>query len=586
MDPRQEYTRRLQERQQRVQQLDRRHYWVGNARLLAFFAFLGGLGLLVGKVVSSGGWLFVPLIACLVLAVYHQRLTRRWERARRAAQFYADGLDRLSHAWMGKGLSGVRYLDDQHPYQRDLDLFGSHSLFERLCLARTRPGEDRLARWLSEGASPEQLVERRRAVEELAPRLDLREELAALYAVRSTLSAPAITEWARQPLKLPSLPWRLLSGLLGLCGLATGAYWLVTFDFTPLLIMLAVQQAYLMGPGRPLEPLLRGLEPLRSDLHSLVLFLGRLEQESFQSPLGARLGAQLQPSAARTLHRLHDLIDTLDSRRNPLIGPLMFLSLATVQLGYEVESWKRRHGSKVESWFEALAELEALISLAAFTWENPEYVWPEWAPEGAGLKAANLGHPLLGPECVGNDLELGESRLWIVSGSNMAGKSSLLRAVGCNVVLAMAGAPVRAGFFRLEALRIGASIQLADSLAGGISRFYAEILRLRQVVEMAEGSPRLLFLLDEIMAGTNSHDRRIGAEAVLKRLVELGALGLVTTHDLALTLIADDLPGLARNVHFEDQLLDGKMSFDYHLRPGPVARSNALELMRAVGLEV
>ncbi len=583
MTPREEYQRRQGERQQQVDQLDRSHYRVGNARLVTFLALLLVLVLLVAKTLSSGWWLVAPAALFLVLADYHNRLTQLWERARRAVRFYQEGLNRLDFRWMGQGLQGSRYLQDQHPYGRDLDLFGPNSLFELLCLARTRPGEDCLAAWLCQGQTPPELAKRRQALEELAPRLELREELASLYGARSTLSAPAIGDWGKQPLRFQSSALRLLARVLGLLGAASILYWLWRWDPRWMLAMVPVQGAFLRWPAAPLKQLLRELEPIRRDLHCLVLFLARLEQERFQSPLLSELAQQWQPSASSALRDLDGWIELLDSRRNPLLGPLMFLTLAHLQLAFAVENWRHNHGAKVTGWLEALAQFEALSSLANFHWENPDYVWPEW---GEGLVARQLGHPLLGPSCVGNDVDLRTTPLWVVSGSNMSGKSSLLRAVGTNLVLAMAGAPVRAQSFTLEPLQIGASIQLADSLAGGISRFYAEILRLRQVVEMAGIRPRLLFLLDEIMAGTNSHDRRIGAEAILRRLVEEGALGLVTTHDLALTLIADDLAPRAANVHFEDQLEEGKMSFDYHLRPGPVARSNALELMRAVGLEV
>jgi DNA mismatch repair ATPase MutS len=199
-----------------------------------------------------------------------------------------------------------------------------------------------------------------------------------------------------------------------------------------------------------------------------------------------------------------------------------------------------------------------------------------------------LGHPLI-PEarCVRNDVRLGETlRVLIVSGSNMSGKSTLLRTVGINAVLALAGAPVRARQLRLSSLAIGATLRIQDSLQAGSSRFYAEITRLRLLTDLARGPLPLLFLLDEILQGTNSHDRRIGAEAIIRSLIDCGALGLVTTHDLALAHIAEALAPRATNVHFADHLEDGKLVFDYRMRPGVVRKSNALELMRSVGLEV
>jgi DNA mismatch repair ATPase MutS len=180
----------------------------------------------------------------------------------------------------------------------------------------------------------------------------------------------------------------------------------------------------------------------------------------------------------------------------------------------------------------------------------------------------------------------GKLRVLVVSGSNMSGKSTMLRTLGTNVVLAQAGAPVRARRLRLSPLSVGASIRVNDSLQGGISRFYAEILRLRQILDLASGAPAALFLIDEFLHGTNSHDRRIGAQALVRGLVDRGAIGLITTHDLALAEIADSLGERAANVHFEDHLEDGQIRFDYIMRPGVVRKSNAIELMRSVGLEI
>jgi DNA mismatch repair ATPase MutS len=239
-----------------------------------------------------------------------------------------------------------------------------------------------------------------------------------------------------------------------------------------------------------------------------------------------------------------------------------------------------------------VGELEAAAALGTYAFDRPGDPFPEvLAPsEGPLFDGRSLGHPLL-PEasCVRNDLSLGVAggpRALVVSGSNMSGKSTFLRTCGVNVVLALAGAPVRAAALRLSPLALGASIRVVDSLQEGESKFYAEITRLRRILDLTRGEPPVLFLLDEILHGTNSHDRRIGAEAVIRALLERGAIGLVTTHDLALARIAEEPGSRLANVHFEDTLEGGRVRFDYRLRPGVVQRSNALALMREVGLEV
>ena len=279
-----------------------------------------------------------------------------------------------------------------------------------------------------------------------------------------------------------------------------------------------------------------------------------------------------------------ELLDSADHLAVRVIGPPL---LWRHQAAMGIEAWRRVSGPDIGRWIAAIAELEAISSLASFAYEHPAAAFPEIVADGNCFEARGLRHPLIGEaKCVANDVAIGGARrLLIVSGSNMSGKSTLLRSVGLNTVLAWAGAPVTATSLRVSPFAVGASIRIVDSLQDGKSRFYAEITRLRQIVEAAGAGPTL-FLLDELLSGTNSHDRKIGAEAVIRTLVERGAVGLVTTHDLALTRIQQEFGEAAVNVHFEDQLEDGRIRFDYRLKPGVVERSNALELMRIVGLPV
>jgi DNA mismatch repair ATPase MutS len=235
-----------------------------------------------------------------------------------------------------------------------------------------------------------------------------------------------------------------------------------------------------------------------------------------------------------------------------------------------------------------MGEMEALLSLATYSFEHPADPFPEFSEGAASFEGEELGHPLV-PDaiCVRNHVSIrGDTRVLLVSGSNMSGKSTLLRSVGVNVVLAMAGAPVRAKRLRMTPLQVGASIRVNDSLREGSSRFYAEITRLRQILDLAGQTPPLLFLLDELLQGTNSKDRRIGADGIVTALMNRGAIGLVSTHDLALTDIGGPDEGRLHNVHFQDELANGRMTFDYTLREGVVTKSNGLELMRSIGLEV
>ena len=327
------------------------------------------------------------------------------------------------------------------------------------------------------------------------------------------------------------------------------------------------------------------------ELKLLSEVLVRLERERFQSPMLAALRASLDAEGdppSKRMARLNRLMELLDSRDHLLVRVAEPFTLWTTHLAFAVENWRRHNGAAVRRWLTATGEIEALCSLASHAFEHPADPFPEFAAEAPRLEAEGIGHPLL-PEdrVVRNDVRLGgDLRLLVVSGSNMSGKSTLLRSLGINAVLAQAGAPVRARRLRMSPLAVGASIRITDSLQEGVSRFYAEILRLRQILDQTGGGRPVLFLIDEFLHGTNSHDRRIGAEALARGLVERGAIGLITTHDLALADIADGLGARAANVHFEDQIDDGRIHFDYELRPGVVKKSNAIELMRSVGLEI
>jgi hypothetical protein len=325
------------------------------------------------------------------------------------------------------------------------------------------------------------------------------------------------------------------------------------------------------------------------DLELLAAVLERFEHEPLGSPLLDRLHADLISSGqrpSRAVRRLRVWVDLFDSRRNQFFAPFALVTMWGAHCALAIEAWRARHGASVGAWLAAVGQLEALCSLARFAYEHPDDVYPALEPGQPRFEAERLGHPLIAEtRCVRNDVALGGATgVLIVSGSNMSGKSTLLRAVGVNAVLAQAGAPVRAGRLRLSPLAVGATLRIRDSLQEGTSRFYAELVRLRDLVRIADGPIPLLFLLDEILHGTNSHDRRHGAAAVVRGLVQRGAIGLVTTHDLALSEVAEDPEIHAANVHFEDRLEDGQMVFDYRMRPGVVRTSNALALMRTLGL--
>jgi DNA mismatch repair ATPase MutS len=340
-----------------------------------------------------------------------------------------------------------------------------------------------------------------------------------------------------------------------------------------------------------LTEVLGSTEQAFDKLSLLADLTARLEREPLRAPLSKQLLERLSSAgvpASRAIARLATTVQFIESRRNPIIQILDLPLLYSVHAALAAERWRRDHGGSVAAWLDAIGELEALLSLSAYSHEHPDDPFPELVDGDAAFDGVALGHPLLPRDaCVRNDVTIGGStRVLLISGSNMSGKSTLLRTVGINTVLAMAGAPVRARQLRLSPLQVGANIRINDSLHEGSSRFYAEITRLRHLNETALRKPSLLFLLDEVLQGTNSRDRFIGAQGVIRALIDRGAIGLVTTHDLALTSLDVGGAERLRNLHFQDQLVDGRMLFDFKLHEGVVTKSNGIELMRSIGLDV
>lgn len=568
----------------------------GRLSFLRLLTFVGGVVLLWQITFPRsvhGLWLLAPVLLFVALVAVHARAIAAQRRAERAQRFHEDALARLDTGRGLHGPDGAGFLDPHHLFAADLDLFGPGSLFHRIARTRTETGAATLARWLTEAATPADARARQEAVAELRDDLDLRESLAIVAEeVRDGVHSDRILTWAEAPSALPSPVMTAIAWLLTAVTLGSVAGWALGWGFgaSPLVIAFLLDLLYLATAGGPTRHAASAAEEPGRELVVLGELLRHLEVGEPRAALLKQLRARLleggaPPSASIT--SLRRRLDLVDSMRNQMFAPIGVALLWTVHLGRRVEAWRLGHGRRIRGWMEVAGELEALASLAGYAYERPDDTFPELLDEGATYDAEAIGHPLLPDEtCIRNDLRLGPPDLVMVSGSNMSGKSTLLRAVGLNAVLALAGAPVRARRLRMGPLVVGASIRTQDSIQEGTSRFYAEIKRLRDLVELAGGERPLLFLVDELLSGTNSHDRRSGAEAVVKGLVTRGGIGLVTTHDLALTRVPDDLGARAVNKHFEDRLEDGTIRFDYELRDGVVTRSNALALMRAIGLDV
>ncbi len=607
------YTKRAGEHAALAEQHGARSRLVSNLRGVAFatatisglFAVAGSTPLVTAPISAVGAlWFFV-------LVVWHGRVIQREDDARRWERVNQNALARVSDGWHELPDDGASFKLSGHPYADDLDVFGRGSLFQRLCTAHTHFGQQALATLLSEPRTVDESCRCQEAARALGPELDTRQKLEALAMAvvdpndakkpgsekskRRVVPDPEpLLKWAEgAPLLLdrPLVVWtaRILPvfTLLGLAlSFAFGlpaALWGV-----PLLIQLVVGfrmrgettsvfMAVSSTEGAFLRygPMLELLEGV--DLPSTLL--RRLRE-------GVLVGKQ-RPS--ESMREFEKGLGWFELRHNGLIHPFVnALLLWDIHCVLRLERWQKRSGKTVREWFRALGQLEALGSLGAFAYDEPDTCWPEFEDGGAKLVAQGLAHPLISSTArVANDVNLPDSGVaMLVTGSNMSGKSTLLRAMGLAAVLAYAGAPVTAERLQLSVLAVRTSVRISDSLERGVSHFYAEIGKLKLVLDGARDGQPVLFLLDEILHGTNSRERQIGARWVLSELLRRGATGAVSTHDMELCNLTDELASRVELVHFRESVKGEEMTFDYKLREGPVTAGNALRLMQLVGLDV
>ena len=596
MNPSEEYKRRLEARNRKVEHYKKLDLLVGNLRLATGAGFFVMVWLAAGPHFISGWWLLLPIGTFVALVVRHEQIRASGRRTRRAAGYYERGLARIEDRWTTAGAVYDRpysEINPSHPYAIDMDIFGKGSLFELLSQASTRSGDQSLAGWLTAPAPPAEIAQRQKAIDELRNSLDLREELSVLGEdVRTGIHPEWMKRWGTQPRLLDSTAARLAAPVLSLLMISSLVYYWGFYGSGWFVVAaLSAGGAFALHYRQRVREVTDAVADPAKDLQILSLLLARLEKEDWKTEKLRQLRAAFDTEGrppSREIRKLVLLIEWLNSRLNPMFAAIGApLLLWSTQFAFAIEQWRAEHGPAIARWLDAVGELEALCSLSAYAYEHPADPFPEIVETETEFDGEDLRHPLLpAAQCVPNSVKLNRERqLLIISGSNMSGKSTLLRTVGVNAALALAGAPVRAKRMQISILAIGATIRVMDSLQQGTSRFYAEIQRLRDIMNLTKKMP-VLFLLDEILHGTNSHDRAVGAEAVIRGLIDRGAIGLVTTHDLALTKLADSLSPRAANYHFQDHLENGRMVFDYRLHSGVVQKSNALALMRAVGLEV
>jgi hypothetical protein len=576
--------------------LDRQGARLANLRTVAF---VGAAALLVGTYFA--GWppalygAAAALAAAYVaLAAVHHRVILREEAARIRRRVSERGIGRLTGQWQRFPSRGERFASETHLYAPDLDVFGQASLFQLLDETATRHGEEVLAGWLSKAAGAEEVEARQGAVRELAGLLDFREALAVEGARLSSAKADPgrFIEWCEGGPYLESIRWaRWIPAVLPPLSLTVFILSRVGVipDWAgwPLLV---AQLFVLLGTRGPLADLFNRISAGERSVIRYDAMVAMVEAQAFQHPRLLALQRGLQGGTEKVsthLARFARAYSFAELRLNGQVHAFVnFFTLWDLIWMFRLEAWRRAHGAQVRGWFAALAELEALCSLAAYAYARPTHVFPK---VGGDLRyvARGLGHPLLDRPVV-NDVSLPSARAaLLVTGSNMSGKTTLLRAMGANAVLALAGAPVCAAELELSELQVLTSMRVKDSLERGVSYFYAEVSRLRVLLDAAtERHGKVLFLLDEILLGTNTVERQLASREVLALFLRTGAAGAVSTHDLSLASLEGSPEFKVRNVHFRDLLTDGQMTFDYRLREGVVDTTNALRVLRQAGIPV
>lgn len=603
----QSYADRASGFEQRAEAHAARSRLVSNLRGLAFgtavlatgFALFGSAGS-AGAIVAA-----VATVAFFVLVAVHQRVIAAEDQARRWARVNRDGQARVSGRFRELPQRGDRYRSPSHPYADDLDVFGPSSLYQRISVAHTRYGADALAELLSQPVDLDTVRARQEAARELAPELERRQSLEALAlaTVEPPSKAPGKPKEAPDPGPLLSwaegapvlqrqalyrigarvLPPITVAGMVAASGFGLPNWtWVVPLLLQVVLVLRAAAECS------------RVFAAVSSHEGAFLRFgamLELLENWPVQAPLLRALQSQLGEPTHRPSHamkRFRSGVGWFDLRHNGLIHPFAnAILLWDIHCVLRLERWQERYGNQVRRYFEVLGQFEALSSIAGLAYDEPGFVFPELVSD-AVFEATDLGHPLIDRERrITNSVQLPSAgTALLITGSNMSGKSTLLRAMGLAAVMGLAGCPVSARALRLGPFRVRTSIRISDSLESGVSHFYAELNKLKAVVDATNAEGPVLFLLDEILHGTNSRERQIGARWVIARLIERGATGAVSTHDMGLVELPEAIAPRVQLVHFRENVENGKMTFDYKLRQGPVTAGNALRLMQIVGLPV
>lgn len=573
-----------------------RHSAIGWLRVLVFLAGAGGAWWLFRQHQNLFGalWLVGSYLLFVLMMRWHGRVGYQLRQRQLLRLLNQEELDRLAGQLRGFD-AGLRYADAAHPYTADLDVFGPHSLFQLVSRATSRLGQDRLAAWLQAPATPAELRLRQPAVAELAADVPWRQhwQARARHFPKQADDPRPFLAWMHQPDFYRGRGWVLALlpvlpplAILGLAAWLTGSSgWLAA---GPLLAMYAVNYRFRAERDAVFEHCMDMYDVLRAYRDQLRHLEARDCAAPHLAGLRAVLLAHGAPASAY-VGRLAGIAQNFSLRWSTLAG---FFANNLLMWDFfwmwRLERWKRQLGGRLEPWLEVVAETEALVSLAAVQYAYPAWAVPALTDEPLTFEAGELAHPLIfSAGRVANDFATaGAGRTGLVTGSNMSGKTTFLRTVGLNAVLALAGGPVCARALRIGPLQLFTAMRTQDNLSESTSSFYAELKRLRQLLDLTAAGRPVFYLLDEILKGTNSRDRHAGARGLIRQLHRRPASGLVSTHDLELGDLAQELPDFVRNYSFNSQIEGDDIRFDYRLTPGLCREFNASKLMELMGIEL
>ena len=566
---------------------------------LRLITFLAALGVLVWGSYSPHpyiSYLSSPLLVLFIVWIaLHLRAKRQIDFLGRLIYINKTALQRLDWGWTSFPGCGESYLQPDHPYTTDLNIFGRGSLFQYINSTGSFLGEQKLVEQLSRPGRVEEVGPRQEAVAELATRLDFRQYLQAegMDPAFKSQDPEEVLTWAEGPLFWGRQWWNAVLFLPVAAALFFGIAFLGLLPFWVPAIILVVQVGVAFWGENIVRERFEETGKAVRLLKRYTGLLGWIEKESLQAPLLVELQNKIFGGdfpASRQVRVLAGIADRINLRYNNALiyFPLNIGLLWDLWTLKKLENWKKKWGQTVRQWFEVTGEIESLSSLAVLACDNPRWAYPSVSDGPPFIKARALGHPLIDPgERVENDLSLsGPGTVLLITGSNMSGKSTLLRTTGINLILAYAGAPVCAAEMDCAIMQVYSKMQVQDNLEQRISTFYAELKRMKQIIDAAREGEPLFFLLDEIFRGTNSRDRILATRTVIRQLKQMNTIGLVTTHDLELGTLEKEHPGAVFNYHFSDEIRGDQILFDYKLRPGISRTTNAVALMKMIGIDV